>query len=241
MLHQFNILVLSKKAVPAIEDPALGWLFANDFSEVAEALDAEWTVIAKPEVQITREFLNAVADFCQEFPFADAFSPRIFQKSTGKVFSSGLLMDFRRGLDAEFRTNEKVEIRPVAAASPECGIYSTRLLRALRGFDPELLTDARFLDLGLRALHLGANLFAAPHISVRSEVPPKPSEGNFLAELGRVYYKDLDILKFFRFAIHHPTALGALFKNRKELDKKSLEVTELSRFTDEMFQKVSRR
>lgn len=243
MQKQFDIIVLSKEQLhPQIEDRALGWFFAENFSDVVRDLDAEWTILVKPDIRLTRSFLNAVADACLDFPYADAFAPRIFKAESKEVFSSGFLIDLKHGVEEEFRTNENSEIRPVASISPECGIYSTRLLQALHGFDPELSSDSRFFDLGLRALHLGAHLFALPRIQVESVTSVSTDfkkDSTFMKELGRVYYKDLDIIRYFKFAFRHPLAFNALFKNRKELNAKSLKVTELSKFSEETFQQVS--
>lgn len=242
MQKQFDILVLSKERLcPSIEDRALGWFFAENFSEVLPELDAEWTILVSPGIRMTRDFLNAVADICVEFPYADAFAPRVLHAESHQVFSSGFLIDQKRGLEEEFRSNRDREIRPIASVSPECGIYSTRLLHALHGFDPEFKTDIRFFDLGLRALHLGANLFATPRIQIESVAAKQYSKPDRIRELGRVYYKDLDIIQYLKFALRHPAALNALFKNRKQLNAKSLAVTELSRFSKEMFEKVSTR
>ena len=244
MQKQFDIIILSKEQLhPQIEDRALNWFFVENFSDVIHDLDAEWTILVKPNIRLTRLFLNAVADACVDFPYADAFAPRILKPNSQDVLSSGFLIDSKRGLEEEFLTNEKAEIRQVASLSPECGIYSTRLLQALHGFDPDLSTNARFFDLGLRALHLGAHLFATPRIHVESiaaSLNDFQSDPAFKKELGRVYYKDLDIIRYFKFAIRHPSALQALFKNRKALDAKSLKVTELSKFTEETFRQVSK-
>jgi len=244
MQKQFDIIVLSKEELhPQIEDRALGWFFAENFSDVVHDLDAEWTILVKPDIRITRPFLNAVADACMDFPYADAFAPRILCAESRQVLSSGFLIDLKKGMDEEFRTNENAEIRPIASLSPECGIYSTRLLQALHGFDPDISTDVRFFDLGLRALHLGANLFATPRIHVESIAKNKTDSmqnPDFVKELGRVFYKDLDIIRYFKFAFRNPKAFNALFKGRKELNAKSLKVTELSKFTEETFQKVSK-
>lgn len=243
MQKQFDIIVLSKEELqPQIEDRALGWFTAENFSDVVHDLDAEWTILAKPSVRITRPFLNAVADACVDFPYADAFAPRILNADSHEVLSSGFLIDLKKGMEEEFRTNENAEIRPIASLSPECGIYSTRLLQALHGFDPDIFTDMRFLDLGLRALHLGANLFATPRIHVETitkQMADPIKDADCVKELGCVFYKNLDIIRYFQFAFHHPTAFNALFKNRKELNAKSLQVTELSKFTEETFHKVS--
>lgn len=223
-----------------MDDRALGWFSALDFSDVTEKLDADWVVMASPDIRITREFLDSAADICAEFPFADAIAPRIVD-SGGTVFSSGFLLHAKDGLREEFLSNEKAEIRQVASLSPRCGIYSSRLLKSLRSFDDDFRTDIRFFDMGLRALHLGAHLFAMPNLHAEScspALPEKFSQGR-LREIARAYYKDFDILRYFRFAARHPKVLFSFFKGKPELDRKSLAATELSKLTPETLVNVS--
>lgn len=238
MRKQFDILVLSgQKAKPQIEDAALGWFFENDFSNILPELDAEWTILLHPDALLTRDFLNATANLVTDFPYADAFAPRIV--FNGKTISSGYLIDERKGPIEEFYSNRKNEMRNVASLSPFCGIYSTRLLKSLEAFDSDFKTDIRFLDLGLRALHLGASLFAVPFLQIEtkkiSETPVPLSK----KEIARAYYKDLDFSSFLKFAIRHPAFAMSIFDGKKSLDEKSLRATELSRLTPEMLEKVT--
>ena len=141
MQKQFDIIVLSKENFqPPIEDDALGWFFAENFSESLAAIDAEWIILCHADTCITREFLNRTADVCAEFPFADAIAPRICTAGNPEPFSSGLLIDKKFNLQEEFRQNPQTEIRQVASLSPFCGIYSARLLQALGGFDTDIQT-----------------------------------------------------------------------------------------------------
>lgn len=238
MRKQFDILVLSgQKTCPQIEDPALGWFFGKDFQNILSELDAEWTIFIDPDVLLTRDFLNATADLITDFPYADAFAPRIV--SAGKTVSSGYLLDAKKGFVEEFYSNQKNEMRNVASLSPFCGIYSTRLLKSLGAFDSDFKTDVRFLDLGLRALHLGASLFAAPLLQIETKKNTGTPDPFLKKEIARAYYKDLDLSRFLKFAVHHPASALAIFRGKKALDEKSLRATELSRFTEEMFNKVS--
>ena len=235
MQHQFDIIVLTHESFqPPIEDSALGWFFAENFSEVIPKLDAEWTICIQPQIQITSEFLNAAADLCLEFPFADAFAPRILFQ--GNCISSGFLLERKRGLIKEFKKNPANEFRKIASLPAECGIYSTRLLQALGDFDDEFKTDLKFFDLGLRALHLGANLFATPQLQIAIVEKRKNSIDN--KELARIYFKDLSLGHFLHFTLHHPLTFFAIFKNRKELEEKSLEVTEISKLTEETLKEL---
>lgn len=236
MRKQFDILVLSgQKAKPQIEDAALGWFFENDFSNILPELDAEWTILLHPDALLTRDFLNATANLVTDFPYADAFAPRIV--SDGKTVSSGYLLDTKKGFVEEFCTNKKNEMRHVASLSPFCGIYSTRLLKSLGSFDSDFKTDVRFFDLGLRALHLGASLFAVPFLQIETKKNPEATLSN--KEIARAYYKDLDFTRFLKFAIRHPASTVSLFDGKKSLDEKSLRATELSRLTPEMHEKVT--
>ncbi len=225
-----------------MEDPALGWFFGEDFSTSVEKFDAEWVLMLSPDIRVSADFLNRVADACAEFPFADALSPRIVLADGKTVISSGSLLHRKNGFEAEFRTNRNAEIRPVASLSPHCGIYSSRLLKSLGGFDRDFKTEVRFFDLGLRALHLGAHLFAMPSLNAHSQMgePPLPEPRKLLLrETARACYKNLDIFRFLKFTLHHPSTCTAIFKGRKELDKKSLEATQLSRMTEEVVKSVS--
>lgn len=236
MRKQFDILVLSRqKAGPQIEDAALGWFFEKDFSNILPELDAEWTILIQPDVLLTRDFLDATANLVADFPCADAFAPRIV--FNGKTISSGYLIDERKGPIEEFYSNRKNEMRNIASLSPFCGIYSTRLLKSLEAFDSDFKTDIRFLDLGLRALHLGASLFAVPFLQIETKKNPEATLSN--KEIARAYYKDLDFTRFLKFAIRHPASAVSLFDGKKSLDEKSLRATELSRLTPEMLEKVS--
>ena len=236
MRKQFDILVLSeKKACPQVEDAALGWFFTNDYSNILPELDAEWTILIEPDVLLTRDFLDATANLVADFPYADAFAPRIV--SDGKTVSSGYLLDAKKGFVEEFCGNKKNEMRNVASLSPFCGIYSTRLLKSLGSFDFDFKTDVRFFDLGLRALHLGASLFAVPFLQIETKNPQKPNPLS-KKEIARAYYKDLDFSSFLKFAARHPVSALAVFSGKKTLDEKSLRATELSRLTPEMLEKV---
>lgn len=238
MRRQFDILVLSEqKARPQIEDVALGWFFEKDFSNILPELDAEWTILLHPDALLTRDFLNATANLVTDFPYADAFAPRIV--SDGKTVSSGYLLDTKKGFVEEFCTNKKNEMRNVASLSPFCGIYSTRLLKSLGSFDSDFKTDVRFFDLGLRALHLGASLFAVPFLQIETKKIPETSAPLSKKEIARAYYKDLDFFSFLKFAIRHPAFALSIFDGKKSLDEKSLRTTELSRLTPEMFEKVT--
>lgn len=239
MQKQFDIIVLSKENFqPPIEDDALGWFFAENFSESLAAIDAEWIILCHADTCITREFLNRTADVCAEFPFADAIAPRICTAGNPEPFSSGLLIDKKFNLQEEFRQNPRAEIRQVASLSPFCGIYSARLLQALGGFDTDIQTDLKFFDLGLRALHLGANLFTMPKLSVEisHRINPEPTDNK---ELARIYYKDADMMRFLRFTFWHPSTLNAIWGKRKGLDEKSLKVTEISKLSSEKWKSVS--
>ncbi len=243
MRRQFDIFVLSPAALqPTIEDPALGWFFGEDFSTAVDEFDAEWVLMISPDIRISADFLNRIADACAEFPFADAFAPRIIRADGGNVISSGSLLHRKNGFEAEFLSNRNGEIRPVASLSPRCGIYSSRLLKSLGGFDHDFKTEVRFFDLGLRALHLGAHLFAMPNLcAVSAASGPAPSEPRkiLLRETARACYKNLDIFRFLKFTAHHPSTCTAIFNGRKELDRKSLEATQLSRMTEEVVASVS--
>ena len=109
MQHQFDIIVLTHESFqPPIEDSALGWFFAENFSEVIPKLDAEWTICIQPQIQITSEFLNAAADLCLEFPFAGAFAPPILFQ--GNCISSGFPLERKRGLIKEFKKKSRERI-----------------------------------------------------------------------------------------------------------------------------------
>ncbi len=239
MRKQFDILVLSERTErPQVEDAALCWFFGNDFRDILPELDAEWTILAQPNVLLTREFLDATANLVADFPYADAFAPRIVFK--GKTVSSGYLLDTKEGVIEEFRENAKGGMRNVASLSPFCGIYSTRLLKALKAFDSDFKTDIRFFDLGLRALHLGASLFAVPFLQVETKGDPEATDPLTGKELARACYKDMSISRFLKFAVRHPVSSLAIFHDKKSLDENSLHATELSRLAPEMLEKVSR-
>lgn len=239
MRRQFDILVLDadeKSFMPPIEDPALGYFFAKDFSEVLDALDAEWILILSRKCKISREFLDKTANLCDTFAFADALAPRVCD-ALNQTVSSGFLLDFSRGIVEEFRRNVPGEIREVASLSPICGIYSLRLLQALHGFDKNFSSDVRFFDLGMRALHLGAHLFAVPELQV--ECPEFPVKDKaFAREFACACYKNFDIIPFLQFALRHPLSAATALRHHKELDRKSLEVMELSRLSEETRQKI---
>lgn len=238
MRRQFDILVLEaegKGFVPPVEDPALGYFYAEDFSQTLEKFDAEWILMISPGCTFDREFLNEMANLCDSFSFADALAPRVLCK--GKTVSSGFVLDFPRGIVEEFRVNAPNEIREVASLSPVCGIYSLRLLQALRGIDRALTSDAKFFDLGMRALHLGAHIFAVPRLGI--ECAKLPDRGQtFAKDFACACYKNFDIVPFLKFALRHPLSAAAALRRHKELDRQSLEVTELSRLSEETRGKI---
>ena len=127
-------------------------------------------------------------------------------------------------------------MRNIARRPAECGTYSARLRHGLCDFDDEFKTDLKFFDLGLRALHLGANLFATPQLQIAILEKRKNSIDN--KELARIYFKDLSLGHFLHFTLHHPLTFFAIFKNRKELEEKSLEVTEISKLTEETLKEL---
>jgi hypothetical protein len=240
---QFDIIVYpSKEGAPEVEDPALEWFFVENINEALYQGDAEWIIIAHRNTRITVDLLNSIADATLEFSQVDAFAPWIQDaENSTQIISSGSLLSKTKGTLPEFLGEYKPQsLRFVASPSPYLTVLSRRIQKRIGGFDENLQSELRFLDMGLRLYHAGGSLCSLPHILAKANrIESVVSKKKYRQELAAILYKDLDFSFLLPYLWRHPSTIPFLFRNKKSLDLKSLKATELSKFSEEMRQSIT--
>ena len=241
MLRQFDVIVVSERFkagtaesanqqnVPPFTDPSLGWFFVDDINKGLEASEAEWIVVATENVEITRDFLNNLAECNASFPMADALAPRI--KAAGKFLSGSIIA---KNGDFE-QISENSAIRFVASPHPDVAAFSRRIVQRTGRVDTSLPARFQLTDYSLRMLHAGGRMLSVPYLVIDgnpTERPLDPKEYN--AGCIRTLYKSLGIAAAGKFALRHPRAWLAIFKGRKALNAKREAAISLSKMSPEM-------
>jgi len=235
---QFDIIIYpSKEGTPEVEDPALGWFFVEKINEALDQGDAEWIIIAHQNTHITVDLLNSIADATLEFSQVDAFAPWIQDaENSTQIISSGFLLSKTEGALPEFLGEYKPQsLRFVASPSPYLAVFSRRIQKRIGGFDENLQSELRFLDMGLRLYHAGGSLCSLPNTLAKAKrIEATLPRKKYKQELAAILYKDLDFSFLLPYLWRHPSTIPFLFRNKKNLDIKSLKATELSKFSAKM-------
>lgn len=168
---------------PPFTDPALGWFYTDSFNKRLNESDAEWIVFADSSIDITRDFLNNLAETISAFPMVDAFAPRIRCEKTGVEatdtaaepaqenglargeanvrWESGFILDKKQGVKP---IPEDSKIRYAAGPSPRLAAFSRRIVQRTGAFDESLPIESQLLDYSLRMLHAGGKMFYVPYL-----------------------------------------------------------------------------
>ena len=247
MLRQFDVIVVSgrfkadtansaqdtQQNIPPFTDPSLGWFFVDDINKGLEASEAEWIVVATENVEITRDFLNNLAECNASFPMADALAPRI--KAAGKFLGGSIIA---KNGDFE-QISENSAIRFVAGPHPDVAAFSRRIVQRTGRVDTTLPARFQLTDYSLRMLHAGGRMLSVPYLVIDgnptdSQIDPKEYDTGCV----RTLYKSLGITAAGKFALRHPRAWSALFRGHKALNAKREAAISLSKMTPEMLRDI---
>ena len=224
-MRQFDVFVFNENydetqgnlPQPPFTDPELGWFFTRDWNKHLDEIEGEWVVFAHPSIKIDRNFLNNVAEVTDSFPMVDAFAPRI-RTNNGKFLGGYLLRPSSKG-SGFIEIDENAPLRYVAAPHPYLGIFSRRIIQRTGGFDTTLPENARLADFTLRMMHAGGKMFSVPYLVILSKA--------FGAEAS------------VPFALHHPSVIPTLLRNRKQRKKKRKAATLLSKLKADFLKEVT--
>ncbi|MBO7413464.1 MAG: hypothetical protein J6U20_07365 [Fibrobacter sp.] len=239
MLRQFDVIVVSERfkdgttATPPFTDPSLGWFFVDNINNGLENCEAEWVIVATDHVEITREFLNNLAECNASFPMADALAPRI--KAAGKFLGGSIIA--KNGSFVQI--SEDSPIRFVAGPHPDIAAFSRRIVQRTGRVDTTLPAPFQLIDYSLRMLHAGGRMLSIPYLVIEgtpSDCPFAPKECN--AGCVRTLYKSLGIAAAGKFTMRHPKSWLALFNGIKALNAKREAAISLSKMTPEMFKDI---
>jgi hypothetical protein len=252
---------------PPFTDPELGWFFTSDWNKYLNEIEGEWVIFAHPSIKIDRTFLNNVAEVTDSFPMVDAFAPRIRIKSNAyressdssssnrsdinKVnFLSGSILRPAAKGSGFIEIDENAPMRYVAAPHPYLGIYSRRIIQRTGGFDITLQPTARLADFTLRMMHAGGKMFSVPYLvaQIKADGVEKCAHGESAAELticapdvkttAIILSKAFGIEASLPFALHHPSVIPTLLRNRSVIKAKRKAATQLSKLTADFLKEV---
>ena len=205
-MRQFDVFVLTRAGnseldcaaapEPPFTDPALGWFFTDSFNKRLNESDAEWIVFADSSIDITRDFLNNLAETISAFPMVDAFAPRIrCEKTRGEATDAAAEPALENGLakgeanvwwESGFILDKKQGVRPIpedskiryaAGPSPRLAAFSRRIVQRTGAFDESLPIECQLLDYSLRMLHAGGKMFYVPYL-VANEITAFANSNN---------------------------------------------------------------
>lgn len=246
-MRQFDVFVFNENydetqgnlPQPPFTDPELGWFFTRDWNKHLDEIEGEWVVFAHPSIKIDRNFLNNVAEVTDSFPMVDAFAPRI-RTNNGKFLGGYLLRQSSKG-SGFIEIDENAPLRYVAAPHPYLGIFSRRIIQRTGGFDTTLPENARLADFTLRMMHAGGKMFSVPYLVAQAT----SDEAEFVA--GKHDLKSMAVIlsKAFGaeasvpFALHHPSVIPTLLRNRKQRKKKRKAATLLSKLKADFLKEVT--
>lgn len=249
---------------PPFMDPELGWFYTNDWNKHIKEIEGEWVVFAHPSIKIDRDFLNNVAEITDSYPMVDAFAPRIRLDSNIKIepaeitdkrkFLSGYLLKPAAKGSGFIEIDENAPLRYVAAPHPYLAIYSRRIIQRTGGFDITLPEHARLADYTLRMMHAGGKMFSVPYLVAQAttdeaklvagiahackETELKESVPDLKA-IAYVLSKAFGLEASLPFAIHHPSVIPSLIRNRSALKEKRKAATLLSKLKADFLKEVT--
>ena len=250
------------KIQPPFTDAELGWFSTNDWNKHLNEIEGEWVVFAHPSIKIDRDFLNNVADVTDSFPMVDAFAPRIRTQSpnspktpasTGKrKFLSGYLLKRPLKGSGFVEIDENAPMRYVAAPHPYLAVFSRRIIQRTGGFDTTLPENARLADYTLRMMHAGGKMFSVPYLVAQATNDDAEAiAGNISKENAHdvagmrdlnstaiILSKAFGLEASLPFALHHPSVIPTLLRNRKERKQKREAATLLSKLKVDFLKEV---
>ncbi len=224
---------------PPFTDPELGWFFTNDWNKHLDEIEGEWVVFAHPSIKIDRDFLNNVAEVTDSFPMVDAFAPRI-RTDKGNFLGGYLLKPASKG-SGFVEIDENAPLRYVAAPHPYLGIFSRRIIQRTGGFDTTLPEYARLADFTLRMMHAGGKMFSVPYLvaqATNAEVETAAEMRDFKS-MAVILSKAFGAEASVPFALHHPSVIPTLLRNRKQRKEKRKAATLLSKLKAEFLKEVT--
>lgn len=258
-MRQFDVFVFDenfdesqgKLPQPPFTDPELGWFFTNDWNKHLNEIEGEWVVFAHPSIRIDRQFLNNVAEVTDGFPMVDAFAPRI-RTDKGNFLGGYLLMPAAKG-SGFVEIDENAPLRYVAAPHPFLAVFSRRIIQRTGGFDTTLPEYARLADFTLRMMHAGGKMFSVPYLvaqATNEEAETVVSNANSEKACGLMGVRDLKSIAIILskafgaeasvpFALHHPSVIPTLLRNRKQRKEKRKAATLLSKLKADFLKEVT--
>ena len=258
-MRQFDVFVFDenydeaqgKLPQPPFTDPELGWFFTSDWNKHLDEIEGEWVIFAHPSIKINRNFLNNVAEVTDSFPMVDAFAPRI-RTDKGKFLGGYLLKPAAKG-SGFVEIDENAPLRYVAAPHPFLAVFSRRIIQRTGGFDTTLPEYARLADFTLRMMHAGGKMFSVPYLvaqATNEEAETVVSNASSEKARGLMGVRDLKstaivLSKAFGaeasvpFALHHPSVIPTLLRNRKQRKEKRKAATLLSKLKAEFLKEVT--
>lgn len=242
MRKQFDIIVYPTEEIePPILDPALEWFASNNINDTFPKTTAEWILILHKDIGISSVHLNEIAKACLDLPMIDCFAPSLSLSTNDSPFSSGFLIDKKKGPI----TIEKVKSCPfeyVAAPSPYLMVVSRRIIQRTGAFDLDLSPVLRFIDIGLRMYHAGGEVFAIPLSPVT--LNSSTDVNSFLSikknEYALTLFKNLGLNASLLYLKNNFSikAIFSFFKNLRSYHHKRKKAISLSKFSEERLQKI---
>ena len=246
-MRQFDVFVFDenydeaqgKLPQPPFTDPELGWFFTSDWNKHLDEIEGEWVVFAHPSIKIDRNFLNNVAEVTDSFPMVDAFAPRI-RTDKGKFLGGYLLKPATKG-SGFVKIDENAPLRYVAAPHPFLAVFSRRIIQRTGGFDTTLPEYARLADFTLRMMHAGGKMFSVPYLVAQAT----NNEAEAAARMSDLKSTSIVLSKAFGaeasvpFALHHPSVILTLLRNRKQRKEKRKAATLLSKLKADFLKEVT--
>ena len=258
-MRQFDVFVFDenydeaqgKLPQPPFTDPELGWFFTSDWNKHLDEIEGEWVIFAHPSIKINRNFLNNVAEVTDSFPMVDAFAPRI-RTDKGNFLGGYLLKPAAKG-SGFVEIDENAPLRYVAAPHPFLAVFSRRIIQRTGGFDTTLPEYARLADFTLRMMHAGGKMFSVPYLvaqATNEEAETVVSNASSEKACGLMEVRDLKstaivLSKAFGteasvpFALHHPSVILTLLRNRKQRKEKRKAATLLSKLKADFLKEVT--
>ena len=258
-MRQFDVFVFDenydeaqgKLPQPPFTDPELGWFFTSDWNKHLDEIEGEWVIFAHPSIKINRNFLNNVAEVTDSFPMVDAFAPRI-RTDKGKFLGGYLLKPAAKG-SGFVEIDENAPLRYVAAPHPFLAVFSRRIIQRTGGFDTTLPEYARLADFTLRMMHAGGKMFSVPYLvaqATNEKAETVVSNASSEKACGLMGVRDLKstaivLSKTFGteasvpFALHHPSVIPTLLRNRKQRKEKRKAATLLSKLKADFLKEVT--
>ena len=245
-MRQFDVFVFDenydeaqgKLPQPPFTDPELGWFFTSDWNKHLDEIEGEWVIFAHPSIKINRNFLNNVAEVTDSFPMVDAFAPRI-RTDKGKFLGGYLLKPAAKG-SGFVEIDENAPLRYVAAPHPFLAVFSRRIIQRTGGFDTTLPEYARLADFTLRMMHAGGKMFSVPYLvaqATNAEVETAAEMRDFKS-MAVILSKAFGAEASVPFALHHPSVIPTLLRNRKQRKEKRKAATLLSKLKADFLKEV---